>query len=187
MSPQRSNRGALLEGALGCLRTSPPADITSREIAAAAGANAASITYHFASKDHLLSEAMLLGFDRWLGELSSAVGDLSELRPGERLARVAESVTPTMRAHRGLVHAFLSALASAPHDGELRSALADSYRRSRATVAHMMGWGEDRTGHLLAAIAIATFDGLLVQLVVDDELDISDVGLRDALRRLSGS
>jgi AcrR family transcriptional regulator len=66
VSPQRSNRDALLEGALRCLERLPPERITARTIAAESGANPASIAYHFGSKDNLITEAAITGLDRWL-------------------------------------------------------------------------------------------------------------------------
>ena len=49
MSPQRSNRQVLLEGALRCVERLPAERITARVIADESGANAASIVYHFGS------------------------------------------------------------------------------------------------------------------------------------------
>src|SRR5919106_6153791 len=57
VSPQRSNRSRLVEGTLRCLERLPPERITARAIAKESGANLASITYHFGSKDALVTEA----------------------------------------------------------------------------------------------------------------------------------
>ena len=54
MSPQRSNRQLLLDGALRCLERLPAEHITARAIADESGANLASIGYHFGSKEALL-------------------------------------------------------------------------------------------------------------------------------------
>jgi len=56
--PQPSSRDQLLEGALLCLQTKGYARTTARDIAAASGANLASIGYHFGSKEGLLNAAV---------------------------------------------------------------------------------------------------------------------------------
>ena len=76
MSPQRSNREALIEGALQCLAENPAANVTARDIADRSNANLASIGYHFGSKNGLLAEAMVEGFRRWFIEIASALADL---------------------------------------------------------------------------------------------------------------
>ncbi|HET6213291.1 MAG TPA: TetR family transcriptional regulator, partial [Micromonosporaceae bacterium] len=59
MSPQRSNRANLIEGTLCCLERLPAERVTARAIAQESGANLASITYHFGSKDNLVTAAVV--------------------------------------------------------------------------------------------------------------------------------
>ena len=73
MSPQRSNRTQLIDGTLRCLERLPPERVTARAIADESGANLASITYHFGSKDDLVTEAVVAGLDRWLDEIEAAL------------------------------------------------------------------------------------------------------------------
>jgi DNA-binding transcriptional regulator YbjK len=61
LSPQRSNREQLLDGALCCLERLPAERITARAIAEESGANLASIAYHFGSKDGLVTAAVIEG------------------------------------------------------------------------------------------------------------------------------
>src|ERR687894_2566488 len=92
MSPQPSNRGALLEGALRCLERLPPERITARAIAEESGANLASIAYHFESKDNLVTEAVIEGLDRWLADVAAGLDDLASHEPAARFRRAGEVI-----------------------------------------------------------------------------------------------
>jgi AcrR family transcriptional regulator len=168
MSPQHSNRQALIEGTLHCIEERPSATITVRDIAAASGANPASIVYHFGSKDALLAVATQEGFRRWLAELKGNVGDLTGLDLGERLIRAVEALRVGLKRRRGLVNVFFAALARAPQDDELCEVLARSYADSRYGVAALLGLGEDRAAIDAASLVLAAFDGLLIQSLVDE-------------------
>src|SRR5947199_5851342 len=79
---QPSNREALIEGAIGCLKAKGFARTTARDIAAASAANLASIGYHFGSKDALLNEALIRIFEqrnRYMAEIPVASEDPSPL------------------------------------------------------------------------------------------------------------
>ncbi|HEY7891089.1 MAG TPA: TetR/AcrR family transcriptional regulator [Solirubrobacteraceae bacterium] len=174
MSPQVSNREALLEGALRCIEQRGYGEITTRDIAAAANANVASIAYHFGSKDALIGEALAEGFRRWFAEFArdATKNGANEL---EGFSRGAMS---TLRAgvgkHRGMAQAFVAALSRAPHDDGLREALARSYHDARAGLAAFLGLHERENADLNAGILIAVFDGLLIQWLIDP-----DQGKRD--------
>src|SRR5919108_3460144 len=102
MSPQRSNRSTLLEGALRCVERLPPERVTARPIAAESGANIASIAYHFGSKDELVTEAVIAGLDRWPEEIAGALGDLEGMDPETRFRRAGAVIDATRRRHTGL-------------------------------------------------------------------------------------
>ena len=185
MSPQRSNRQALIEGALHCLEENPSSRITARQIAAASGANIGSIRYHFGSTESLMANAMAEGLQRWLDELEAEMGDITALSTLNRIQRAATIVADGVDRHAGLVRAFLAAIARAPHDEELRSVLAESYRESRAGVMVLLGLGDDDAGNNAASLLLATFDGLLVQAVLDRDKAIDAAGMRRGIMRLT--
>jgi AcrR family transcriptional regulator len=185
MSPQRSNRQALIEGALHCLEESPSPRITTRQIAAASKASIGSIRYHFGSTEALMGLAMAEGFRRWLHELAGEMGDVGEMNPVERIQRASEVVTAGVERHSGLVRAFLAAVARAPHDQALRDTLAESYRESRVEVALLLGLGEDQDAGNAASLLLATFDGLLVQAVLGPDNAITPADLRRGIARLA--
>lgn len=185
MSPQRSNREALIEGALQCLAENPAANVTARDIADRSNANLASIGYHFGSKNGLLAEAMVEGFRRWFIEIASALADLPPSDPGARLRRAVELVSIGAESQVGLARAFLAALASAPHDERVRVPLAESYAESRAAIAGLIGLGEDGAGADAASLLLAVFDGLLIQAMLDPSQRLSTARVAAAQARLA--
>jgi AcrR family transcriptional regulator len=184
MSPQRSNRDALLEGALRCLETLPPERVTARAIADASGANLASIAYHFGSKDALVTEAVIAGLDRWLATIAARLDALDAPDPAARLRRAGEAIDATRREHEALARTFLAALARAQHDDRVRTRLAEGFRRTRPAVAAILRLGDDPAGVDAAALVLAQFYGLLFQALLDPELAIEGDRMQHAQARL---
>lgn len=184
MSPQHSNRQALIEGTLSCFEDSPTARITARQIAGASKANLASINYHFGSTEALIALALEEGFKRWLDELVRQMGDTESLDPIDRIRRATEVVADSVKQRAGLVRAFLAATARAPHDEKLRGTLANSYGNNVLRVARLLGLGEDEDASHAATLALATFDGLLIQSVLNPERPTDLEGLQRGLGRL---
>jgi AcrR family transcriptional regulator len=184
VSPQHSNRAALIEGTLRCLEQLPPERITARAIAAESGANLASITYHFGSKNNLVTEAVIEGLDRWLTEVVSGLGDLPEQTPAARFRRVAEAVDARSERHAGLARHFLGALARAPHDARIRDSLARGFRDSREDVARVLGLGPGQEGQDAAGLVLAMFHGLLFAGLLEPALAIEGDRLARAQDRL---
>jgi AcrR family transcriptional regulator len=174
VSPRHSNRDALIDGALRCLERQGYADIRTRDIAAAAGANLASIGYHFGSKDELLGQALREGFQRWLGEIATAVLDVPEHRQPVGLTQLIGVLRHSLQSRRNLALAFLDAVARAPRDERLRAALVKSYQETRNGLTVLAGLGTDDAGQALASLLIATFDGLLIQWLIDPQAFPSD-------------
>jgi AcrR family transcriptional regulator len=185
VSPQHSNRFRLIDGTLRCLEKLPPDRVTARAIAAESGANLASIAYHFGSKDKLVTEAVVEGLDRWLAEIGAALASIGAREPVERYRLAGEVIDATRDRHRGLAVNFLQALARAQHDQEVRRLLTDGFRRARADVAAVLGLGDDEPGVDAGGLALALFDGLLFQSLLDPGLAIEGERLRRAQVRLT--
>ena len=183
MSPQVSNRSALLEGALRCLERLAPERVTARAIADEAGANLASIGYHFGSKDALLTEAAVLGLDRWLEQIAAALEQASLPDGPARFRRAWEVVEETRVRHLGLARAFITGIARAQHDDAVRAALAEGFAKTRAPVAQLLGLGDDQPGHDAAGLVLAMFHGLLLQTLLDPSLAIDGRRMTPAQRR----
>ena len=184
MSPQKSNRQVLLEGALRCLERLPPERVTARAIAAESGANIASIAYHFGSKDELVTEAVIAGLDRWLASIAQSLGELDELQPAARLERASAVIDATRQRHLGLARNFLGALARAQHEPRIRRLLSEGFRSTRPRVAELLGLGEDRPGRDAAGLLHSMFTGLLFQTLLDPDLAIEGRRMRRAQVRL---
>jgi AcrR family transcriptional regulator len=192
MSPQKSNRQVLLEGALRCVERLPPERVTARAIAAESGANIASIAYHFGSKDELVTEAVIAGLDRWLASIAQSLGELDELQPAARLERASAVIDATRQRHLGLARNFLGALARAQHEPRIQRLLSEGFRSTRPRVAELLGLGEDRAGRDAAGLLHSMFTGLLFQTLLDPDLAIegkrmsrAQVRLRTALPKSS--
>jgi AcrR family transcriptional regulator len=184
VSPQRSNRAELLEGTLRCLERLPPERITARVIASESGANPASIAYHFGSKDDLVTEAALMGLDRWLEEIAESLGDVAAEDPASRYRRAGEAMERTRRLHTGLARTFLAALAMAQHDERVRELISAGFARTRPAVAKLLGLGEDRAGDDAGGLVLALFYGLLFQALLDPALAIEGARMQRAQARL---
>jgi AcrR family transcriptional regulator len=184
MSPQRSNRSELIAGTLRCLERLPPERVTARAIAKEAGANVASITYHFESKDALITEAVIDGLDRWLAEIAGRLVELDAEPPPERFRRAAAVIEEGRRRHTGLAVNFLGALAKARHDPRIRELLTEGFRRTRPEVAEVLGLGDDPAGVDAGGLVLAMFDGLLFQVLLDPSLAIDGDRLARAQERL---
>jgi len=184
---QPSNRGKLLDATLRCFDRLPLDRITVRAIAAEAGANAASIIYHFGSRDALLSAAAVEGLDRWLVELASELGSISGDDSAARLTRAAELVAATRTSRTPLARAYLTALAMSLHDDTVRLTLAEGFRRARPALAAVLSLGDDATGADAAGLLLAMFHGMLVQTLLDEHLAIDGARLEAGLARMDAA
>jgi AcrR family transcriptional regulator len=183
VSPQRSNRDNLLEGTLRCLERLPPERVTARAIAQESGANLASIAYHFGSKDNLVTEAVVVGLDRWLEEIAAGLDQLESQGPAAKYRRAGEVIEATRQRHAGLARNFVGALAKAQYDPRVRETLAAGFRRTRPNIAAILGLGSDQAGEDAAGLALALFDGLLLQTLLDPALAIEGERMQAAQAR----
>jgi len=184
VSPQRSNRSELIEGTLRCLERLPPERVTARAIADESGANLASITYHFGSKDELVTEAVVAGLDRWLAQIARRLDELDARAPEDRFRAAFAVVADSRRHHEGLARTFLGAMAKASHDERVRELLTEGFRRTRGEVATVLGLGTDAAGRDAAGLVLALFNGLLFQSLVDPGLAIEGRRMTRAQARL---
>ena len=184
MSPQPSNRDALIDGTLRCLERLPPERVTARAIAEESGANLASIGYHFGSKDELVTEAVTVGLDRWLSEIAGQLATLEAESPGDRVRKAAALAIEGRAARQGLARHLLGALARSQHDERVRAKLVEGYTRTRPELAAVLELGEDEVGADTAGLALAMFNGLLFQALLHPSLKIEGDRLEQAQRRM---
>ena len=120
----------------------------------------------------------MAGLDRWLAEIAAALAGAHDY------FRAMEIVAATRHRHAGLARMFLAALARAPYDERIRETLAAGFSRTRHAVAAVLGTGTDAAGLDAAGLALALFDGLLFQTLVDPSLAIEGDRFRAAEARL---
>lgn len=159
--------------------------MTARAIAEESEANLASIAYHFGSKDDLVTESVIVGLDRWLAEISEALGELDALGPAERFRRAGAVIDATRRSHTGLARNFLGALSKAQHDERVREMLVGGFQRTRPRIAALLGLGGDRPGEDAAGLVHSLFVGLLFQVLLDPSLGIEGKRMEQAQARLT--
>jgi AcrR family transcriptional regulator len=185
MAAQMSNRGALLEGALRCIATMPLEQISARTLASESGANLASISYHFGSKDGLLTAAVVEGLDRWLAAIAARLGDVDATGAvSDRFLRAAAAVDETRFENAGVARAFVVALARAHHDEIVANVLIEGFSQTRPRVAALLGLGADELGADAGGLVHAMFTGLLVQSLISEKLDIEAERVVNGLRRV---
>lgn len=177
----------MIEGTIRCLESLPAGQITARAIAQESGANLASITYHFGSKDVLVTEAVVTGLDRWLEEVSSRMTDVEGADVWTRFLAAAEAVESTRQSHAGLSSSFLGAIAHARHDETVRPLIVEGVLRTRRQVAQLIGFGDDAVGFDTGGLVLSMFYGLLFQALLDPDLAIEGDRLNQAMLRLMGT
>lgn len=132
-----SNKDKLLAAARDRLLAVGYARTTVRELVAASGANQASISYHFGSKEQLLTEVLFDLNREWGEELFAALdgagaGERSRTARHEVLwGRIIDSI----RSNRSLWFVNFESLASARQDETIRSMIAGGQRASRDSLA----------------------------------------------------
>jgi len=165
-----SHRDALLDAARDLILEKGFAATTARDLVAASNTNLGSIGYHFGSREALLSQAMEELFNEWTELLASAAFTKEDAPPLERLAETWRTMLETLDEHRGVIRAFVEALAYAERSPDFRKRLRDHYRRSQRRIAGLVeaALGPDAVAKgadpmVIALYLIAVFDGLAVQ------------------------
>jgi AcrR family transcriptional regulator len=173
---QSSSREQLLAGAIECLQTRGYARTTARDIAAASGANLASIGYHFGSKEGLLNAAIIHMYEEWTSRIGEAAFATPEAPPLERMARSWVAMLDAFEEQRPLLVAFVESMAQAERSQELRAQMAQHLREVRATVADMVraSLPPDAGDHgvdpaVVASFLMAVSDGLVLQFLLSPE------------------
>ena len=184
MSPQKSKRRNLLDGALRCITRLPAERITVRAIAAESKANMASIVYHFGSKEELITAAVIEGLDHWLGAIARELERLEADSPEERFRAAARLFETTTERHESLARNFLAALVRAQHDAPVKALLTEGFRHTRPDLAAVLRLGDDQIGEDTAGLVHAMFTGLLFQSLIEPELAIAGERRERALARL---
>ena len=170
---QPSSREQLLAGAIECIQTKGYARTTARDIAAASGANLASIGYHFGSKEALLNAAIIRLFEEWTEMLGDAAFTDPDAPPLARMARSWVVMLESFQRQRLLLVAFLEAVAQAERSEDLRAQMAVHMQECRDRVAQMveasLGDAPGADARAVASFLIAVNDGFAIQWLLSPE------------------
>ncbi len=188
------NRDALLEAAKKCLLKKGYTRTTARDITASAGVSLAAIGYHFASKDALLTEALLVAFGEWDRELQQALQTTvsHSVTLAERFEATWAKVIATFESHRSLWVANFEIFAQMVSQRETREFLASHLPTARTGLAAMFLNQEEHAISSETSRTIGTFhhvllSGLIIQWLIDPSSALSAKDLTSALRTTAES
>ncbi|WP_145803399.1 TetR/AcrR family transcriptional regulator [Kribbella amoyensis] len=160
-------RTELLKATLSVLERDGAAAVSHRAVAAEAGVSLASTTYHFATLDDLLVEALTWAADDLTAELHERVTELGA-RPADELARLVEHLL-VYRRGRTLAEYELYLLAA--RRPALREAAA-AWLQPLTEIARTF-----TTNPQKASLLVAALDGLLLQSLIGarpfDQADVA--------------
>ena len=188
MTPRTGTRGTrrggdakkrLLEATIRTIQERGREGASVRQITSAAEADLGSINYHFGSKDQLVDQALVAVCERWVDSLKgSGLVPAAGNTIGEHIARSLGAFATSLPHNRSLALAFIEALASAERSPTVREALRDSYEELRTAVAERADGGNgglgqaDSPAETVAGAIVALFDGVLIQLLLDPQLEL---------------
>jgi AcrR family transcriptional regulator len=178
--PNLSNREALLVAAKECLLSKGFSRTTARDIASAAGVSLAAIGYHFASKEALLTEALLLAFGEWDQDLQAALRNAVPpgVTPNRRFEATWEKIMATFATHRALWVANFEIFAQLIAQPATREIVASKLHLARTGLAAMFLNQDESTISEHTARTIGTFhhvilSGLVLQWLMDPSSALS--------------
>lgn len=169
-----STRRLLLEGALRCLKEHGLHGTTSRAIAQASGVNLGGITYHFGSKEELVSQALLQATRELI---EPAIGILrGQGDPVLRMIGAIQALQSSFERGRDIVPVYVEALLQSRRDEALRRATTGLFHELRDFLAARIG--ELRKQGVLpawidpvpmATAILAMGDGLALRLTAEPD------------------
>ena len=184
------NRDALLLGAKKCLLEKGYNRTTARDITAAAGVSLAAIGYHFASKEALLTEALLLAFGEWDQDLQRALRTAMPVgaNPAERFEAIWNKIMATFESHRALWVANFEVFAQVIGQEQIRRVIADKVHVARSGLAALFLGQDEQTLSAETVRTVGTFyhvllSGLVLQWLLDPKSALSAKDLTRALRK----
>ncbi len=180
-------RTDLVEATQGLLASEGPDALTSRAIADSAGANLASITYYFGSKEHLVAEAMI-SLARTL--IEPVVDHLArrDVDAVENLLGATQLLYRILDEHRSQLPGYVHSLAAATASDEVRSDI-QTLHRSLVTVLAESIADQQQAGLLpdwisaepMSQLIVAVVNGIVIAATVDpDRTDEVAIGTQFA-------
>lgn len=176
LSGDTGSKDRLRRAALNCIAQRGYAATSSRDIARAAGANVASINYHFGSKEALVTEVLGECFGMWNQRVEEAFQAAAGLAPHDQLAAILHAAIGSFAELRSSVHACVETYAPALRSDELRGRMAAGYAGVRESAVRlatkaMQDGGMPVPDNLAAitSVLMAVCDGLMLQWIADPD------------------
>ncbi len=182
------NRRAILDAALRILRDRGISSLALRAVAAEAQTSLALTTYHFATKENLIAEALALAARETTDALRAAAAELA-ITPGPAApAAIADRLSALMMTRLGDQDLAVASVYELALAAARRPALADAMAAWNAAYAEVVqamleACGVDRPREA-ATIVAATMEGLALLQLTDPEPNFDREVLRPAMRRL---
>jgi AcrR family transcriptional regulator len=187
------NRDALLLAAKKCLLEKGYNRTTARDIASAAEVSLGAIGYHFASKDALLTEALLAAFGEWDEELQRTLRTAGppDQDPAKRFEAIWEKIMASFETHRALWVANFEIFAQLIAQPAARQVIAGKLHLARRSLAAMFLNQEesrlsDHTVRTTGTFLHVLLSGLVLQWLIDPASALSARSLTTALSDISG-
>ena len=161
-----------MAAARACVRDRGLANVTSRDIAALAGANLAAITYHFGSKDDLVSEALFDELQRRIEPALVALqadGDAASVML-TAIAQLATDFETNRRDAPLYLEALVAATRSGPYARSARALVRKVRSRLCGQVADLQHQGLVPSWvdpDAMAALIVAVANGVALQVSID--------------------
>lgn len=189
MLSSMGQRDDLMRGARQCIAEKGYSRTTARDIAAASGANLASIGYHFGSKAALLNAAVMESFDEWGDAVEEAMQEVSTDDPLDRLEGFLKRFLASTPSRRTMMVASMQAFAEAEFIPEIRAQLREGHAdgiRSLAAIVLSIDPEELTEKDLsVGALALSLINGLSLQWLISPETAPSAADIATAIRRLA--
>lgn len=163
----------LKEAAWTCLRKGGTKATTSRAIASAANANLGSITYHFGSKDQLLSEAYISAIRRLIDPALEALR-VEGPDPVSRMLRAVALLQQSITDSPDDVPAFVEVLVQSRHMPLIQEGLVELFAEVRQVLSEEISIHQESEflpdwidPESMAALLLAVVQGVVLQSTVD--------------------
>lgn len=178
----------LLEGAQKCLREKGYSSTTARDIAAASGANLASIGYHYGSKDRLMTQA-IIEMLRAFGEQFDPAQDTRSLPFDERFAAYWDGLSQAICQDSQLAIAGFENAAVAARIPELRHIIAEGQERARLEIGsdYAADSADLKTQRMVGSLMLAVSTGVIAQLIMDPTKAPSSEDIIEAFRYIGNA
>jgi AcrR family transcriptional regulator len=188
LSGDTGSKDRLRRAALNCIAVRGYAATSSRDIAREAGANVASINYHFGSKEALVTEALGECFGMWNQRVENTFVAAAGLAPHDQLAAILHAAIDSFAELRSSVHACVETYAPALRSDELRERMAAGYATVRESAVRLASKAMQDGGMpvpdnlaAIASVLMAVCDGLMLQWIADPDAPPNAAETLDAL------